>query len=431
MIQLKEMRDHQVNASTQMIQYLHEGKLEQALNEFSKIKAGGTDDEKFELAEELFQLGFHEHAKELFQLLIQSYPDEGELKVLLAETLVELDDTEEAILQLDDISKGDEFYPRSLLLAADLYQMQGLYEVSERKLLLANRTLPGEPIIHFALAELYNEQGKFLEAIRHYKEITKAGLEEVAGVQINQRLGECYSAGGAFEESLPYYEKALENNREINTLFGYGFTAFQSAHYQTAIEIFSELVEADPEYHSAYTLLAKAYEHEERLDDAMDAAENGLKADPFNKELYLFAGKLALKQGNEGKSENYLRESIAIDPNYLEAGLLLNRLLIKQERAEDVIELIQHIENAGESDPQFRWDAAKAYEWMEEFDKASNEYTQAYVVYNDHIDFLEDYGAFLLEESRVKEAHTIYAKLVKKDPTNADWLERLERLEQM
>ncbi|MEW9500204.1 tetratricopeptide repeat protein [Jeotgalibacillus marinus] len=420
-----------MDAAKSMIHALHEGNLTKGMKEFSVVKEAGTDDEKFQLAEELFQLGFLEQAKELFELLIFSYPEEGELNVLLAETLVEMDDIEAAILQLDQIDEKDEFFPRALLLSADLYQMQGLYEVSESKLLLANKKLPDEPIIHFALAELYNEQGRFLEAIRHYKEVMKADYEEVAGVQLNQRLGECYSAGGAFEESLPYYEIALENNRDVNTLFGYGFTAFQAAHFVTAIETLSELVEMDPEYHSAYMLLARAYEHEEQLDDAIETAQSGLKADPFNKELFLFVGKISLKQGNVKAAESHLREAIAIDPNYLEAALVMNRLLIQQERADDIIELIAHIEEAGESDPQFHWDAAKAYEWLEEYDKASNEYSQAYVVYNDHIDFLEDYGTFLLEEGRSKEARSIYDKLVKKDPTNQDWLERLERLEEL
>ncbi|PPA71258.1 tetratricopeptide repeat protein [Jeotgalibacillus proteolyticus] len=420
-----------MNASNRMIQSLHEGNLDQGLKEFSLVKSSGTDDEKFQLAEELYQLGFLEQAKELFELLIKSYPDEAELKILLAETLVEMDETEEALLQLDAIDEEDDFYPRALLLSADLYQMQGLYEVSERKLKTANRQLPDEPIIQFALGELYNEQGRFLEAIRHYKEVLQAGLDEVAGIQVNARLGECYSAGGAFEDSLPYYEKALSKNRDSNTLFGYGFTAFQSAHYITAIETLTELVEIDPDYHSAYLLLARSYEHEEELDRALNAAQDGVKADPFNKELQLFTGKLALKLGNEQDAERYLREALAIDPNYLEAALLLNRLFIKQERAEDILEVIQLVEKAGESDPQFHWDAAKAYEWLEEFEKASDEYTQAYVVYNDHIDFLEDYGAFLLEESRVKDAQIVFRKLVQKDSTNEDWQETLERLEQM
>ncbi|KIL44194.1 tetratricopeptide repeat protein [Jeotgalibacillus soli] len=419
-----------MDASNRMINALHKGDLSQAMKEFSKIKLTGTDDEKFELAEELFQLGFLKESKELFQDLITAYPDEGELRILLAETLVEMDETEEAILLLDKLDERDDFYPRALLLSADLYQMQGLYEVSERKLLLAQKKLPNEPVIHFALAELYNEQGRFLEAIRHYNEVVKSGTEEIVGVQLSQRLGECYSAGGAFEDALPYYEKALKDSREINTLFGYGYTAFQAAHYATAIEILAELVELDPEYHSAYLLLAKAYEHEEELDDARATAENGITADPFNKELYLFAGKITLKQGNESEAERFLREAIAIDPNFLEAALLLNRILIKQERAEDIIELIQHVEAAGESDPQFHWDAAKAYVWLEEYGKASNEYTQAYVVYNDHIDFLEDFGDFLVEEGRSKEALAIYQRLLVKDPSNEEWLEQVERLEQ-
>ncbi|KIL48054.1 tetratricopeptide repeat protein [Jeotgalibacillus campisalis] len=431
MIKVKEMRDQSVNVSNRMIQSLHDNNLEQGLKEFSEIKKTGTDDEKFELAEELFQLGFLDQAKELFEILIQRYPDEAELKVLLAETLVEMDQAEEALLQLDNINEEDEFYPRSLLLSADLYQMQGLYEVSERKLKQAVQKKPEEPVIQFALAELYNEQGRFLEAIRHYKEVLQKNINEIAGVQIHQRLGECYSAGGAFEESLPYYESALKDSREINTLFGYGFTAFQAAHYRTAIEILSEIIENDPDYHSAYLLLAKACEHDDQLEEALETAQKGLKVDPFNKELFLYAGKLSLKKGSEKNAESYLRQAIAIDPNFLEAALLLNRLLIKQEKADEILEVISLVENAGESDPQFHWDAAKAFEWLEEFEKASDEYSQAYVVYNDHIDFLEDYGLFLLEESRLSEAQKVFSKLAEKDPTNEEWLETLERLEQM
>ena len=78
------------------------------------------------------------------------------------------------------------------------------------------------------------------------------------------------STSGSFEESLPYYEKALDEKLEINTLFGYAFTAFQAGFYRTAIERFNELKELDPEYHSLYLPLAKAYEHEEELESSLD-----------------------------------------------------------------------------------------------------------------------------------------------------------------
>ena len=47
---------------------------------------------------------------------------------------------EEAILILEKIHEDDPSFPESLLLLADLYQMEGLYEVSEQKLLKAKAT---------------------------------------------------------------------------------------------------------------------------------------------------------------------------------------------------------------------------------------------------------------------------------------------------
>ncbi|PAF11676.1 hypothetical protein CHH61_26025, partial [Shouchella clausii] len=56
----------------------------------------------------------------------------------------------------------------------------------------------------------------------------------IAGINVNQRLADILSAGGAFEEALPYYEKALDDKLEINTLFSYAFTALQAGFNRTA-----------------------------------------------------------------------------------------------------------------------------------------------------------------------------------------------------
>lgn len=56
---------------------------------------------------------------------------------------------------------------------ADLYQMQGLFEVSEQKLLKAQAILPDEPVIDFALGELYFTQGAYGKAVRQFKKRPK------------------------------------------------------------------------------------------------------------------------------------------------------------------------------------------------------------------------------------------------------------------
>ncbi|WP_046173713.1 tetratricopeptide repeat protein [Domibacillus indicus] len=417
-----------MNNAENMIAHLEKGDMAGASALYEKVLASSDAEEQFMLGEQLLQLGFLDEARQLFEQLLESFPGEGELSLLLAETLVELDREEEAMLILDEIDDTDPFYARSLLVQADLYQMQGLYEVSEQKLLQAKQTEPDEPVIKLALGELYLEEGKFLEAVRQYKELEEAGMPDIAGISIQKRLAEAYSAGGAFEESLPHFERALEEKRDIDTLFMYGFTAFQAGQFKTAALVLTEAAELDPDYHSVYLHLARAYEMEEELDEALKAARAGIARDAYQKELYLLAGKLALKTGQEEEGESHLREALALDPEYSEAALALNALLMKKEDYEGVLEIASAFRETGIDEPLLLWDAARAAEKLENYKEAAGLYEYLYPVLNENTEFVAEYGYFLLEEGSRAQALPLFEKLMKEEPLNEEWTELVERL---
>lgn len=305
-----------------ILNLLETGQHKEALAEYNDVLNSGSHEEKFLLAEELFQYGFLDEAKGLIEKLLTVFPEEGELLILLAEILVEAGEEEEAILVLEKISTQDANFGQSLLILADLYQMEGLYEVSENKLLQAKELLPDEIIIDFALAELYGEQGEILKALNAYETVLKE-TNELAGINLNSRIAELLSASGKFEEALTYYDQALNDKLELNTLFGYAFTALQAGYNRTAIEKFEELKKLDPEYHSLYLPLASAYEREEELENSLKTIQEGTKQDEFNKELFFQGGKIALKLGKEAEAEMYFRESLGLDPGFIEAALTL------------------------------------------------------------------------------------------------------------
>jgi tetratricopeptide (TPR) repeat protein len=408
--------------------FIENGQLQKAMEAYHVILDAGSDEEKFLLSEEMFRFGFMEETEALLTNLLKNYPDEGELHVLLAETKIELGKEEDAMLSLEKVSEQDPAFPQALLLLADLYQMEGLFEVSENKLHEAKRLLPAEPVIDFALAELYAHQGKLGEAIEYYQTVLKSH-EEIGGVNLNQRMAESLSAGGSFEEALGYYEKALNQKLEINTLFGYAFTALQAGQNKTAIEKFEELKALDQEYHSLYLHLAKAYEREEMIEEAFETVKHGIEQDEFNKDLYFYGGKLALKLPDEEAAEKLLREAIALDPGFTEGVLVLNKLLIRQERYEDVLDLIRETDmNEEEEEPQLLWDEAVSYQHIEDFSQSLNKYQLAYTFFKDNKEFLTDYGYFLIEEGKMGKAAEIFSKLVAKEPGNEEFRELFERL---
>jgi tetratricopeptide (TPR) repeat protein len=406
---------------------LENGQHKQAKSEYNEVLTHGNPDEKYLLGEEMFQLGFLEEAKRLFEDLLKIYPDEGELLVLLAEVLIESGNEEQATLILERIGETDPSFVQSLLLLADLYQIQGLYEVCERKLLKAKSIMPNEMVIDFALGELYSELGEITKALKAYETVLSE-QSEIAGVNINQRMAELLSTSGAFEEALPYFEKSLSEKLEINTLFGYALTAFQAGYNRTAIEKFLELKELDPEYHSLYLPLAKAYESEEELANSFNACLQGIDHDEFNKELFFYGGKIALKLGKEEDAERLLREALAIDPGFSEAAITLDNLFLKQERFDQVIELLSSIEIQEENEPQFLWDTAFAYQKLEDYTKAMEKYESAYPFFKEDEIFLTDFGYFLMEEGKNGRAAEIFKQLLKNDPSNEEYLDLLERL---
>ncbi|WP_423798947.1 tetratricopeptide repeat protein [Neobacillus sp. SAB-20_R2A] len=410
-----------------IITMLENGQHKEALNEYNVVLQSGMPEEKFLLGEELFQYGFLDEARALVENLLNSYPEEGELLILLGEILIEAGEEEEAILVLERISELDVHYAQSLLLMADLYQLQGLYEVCENKLLKAKEILPNEIIIDFALGELYSEQGEVTAALNAYEKVLKE-TTEVASVNIYARMADLLSASGVFEEALVYYDKALEEKLEINTLFGYAFTALQAGYNRTAIEKFIELKELDPEYHSLYLLLGKAYEREEELENSLRIVQEGIKIDEFNKDLFFYGGQIAAKLGKLPEAEQYLREALVLDPGFTRAVMVLNKLFLQEERFEDVLLLLSDLGLTDDEEPQLLWDSALAYQKLESYSKALDKYESAYTFFKNNETFLQDYGYFLMEEGKTTPAAEIFKQLLAFDPTNSEYLDVLERL---
>lgn len=113
---------------------------------------------------------------------------------------------------------------------------------------------------------------------------------------VELKLAEAFSATGEFEDALHYYQRGIEESMTPDALFGFGFTAYQAGDMTVAIEQLEALKSLDSDFTSLYPYLAKAYESENRLTEALEVLKDGMSADEFNDQLYLLAGKINFKQ---------------------------------------------------------------------------------------------------------------------------------------
>lgn len=419
-----------MNKLNQAIDYIEQGEIEEGLKLLNACVQEGTDEEKYNIARYYHTLGFVEQALEVTEELRMRYEAESELTLFLAELYIDLDREDEAIEVLGKVTEDDDLYVQALLTLADLYQMQGLEEVAEQKLLMARRLMPDESVVAFGLGELYSGRGSYAEAVPYYREVL-AEHDDMAGVNISLRLAECFSALGQWEEAVLYYESGLQEQRDIHSLFGYAFTLYQAALYERAIAAFLEVKQEDPEYASLYLYLAECYDKEGLFQESYDTLREGLKADEYSADLHVRVAEAAAKLGRMDEAQIELEQAIAIDPSHLRAVLQLIHLFKQQEKYAEIIEIAGDAVKYGEDDPQLIWETAYAKKQLELYSDALNHYRDAYTSFKDDSSFLEEYGYFLLEEGLRQEAKNVFQRLLQLDPTQVHIEELLYNLEDL
>ncbi|MFO7317038.1 MAG: tetratricopeptide repeat protein [Bacilli bacterium] len=418
-----------MNIITQdIIQAIEGGEIDRVDTLLESLFLKETPEVQYGIYELLLQYGYLPQAKKVLEHLRFLFPDEAQIAIDYASVLIELGEEEDALDLLLTIDESAPEYPQSLLILADYYQMQGLYEVAEKRINEALEILPDEPLIRFAKAELLVEMGRFTEAARIYEELHKQ-QKEIAGVLLAERLAEVYRAGGGYETALDYYMEALEEKVTADLLYGSAYCAFQCEKYETAIRQLEDLKELDPDYFSSYLLLAQCYAMLEDNQKAYSIIIEGIKRDEFEKSFYLFAGKIALKNKLPEEAIGHLQKAVALDPEYMEAILVLMSVYHQMERYDDIIELYESLQKE-----QFEWISlfpfvADAYAKNEQYERAYEIYKSAYNELKDDPSFLENYCYFLIEDGKRDEAREMVQRLIQLQPTEVEWVDLLESLE--
>lgn len=407
---------------------IQEGDLEKINTFLDRGLLDESPEELYDMADVLMNYGYLQESDRILEHLQFLFPDENQLKIDRASVLMEMGDEDKGLELLMDIDENSSEYPQSLLVLADYYQSNGLFEVAENQIDKAIEILPQEPLLQFAKAELLTEIGRFTEAARIYNELYENNLT-FENVSLTERLAEVYRAGGNYEEALKFYKEALDDKVAPDLLFGSAYSAFQCEEYDFAIAQLEDLKELDPDYFSAYLLLAQSYGMIEDNKNAYRVIKEGIKRDEYDKSFYLYAGKMALKNSLVNEAIEHLQQAISLDPEYMEAIYVLMSIYSQHEQYEDVVDLYENI-----SREQFDWVSlypfvANAYQELEDFERAYEIYKLAYNDFKEDTLFLEKYCYFLIEYGRRDDAKKIVEQLIAIDPTEPEWQDLLYTLE--
>ncbi|WP_100488099.1 tetratricopeptide repeat protein [Sporolactobacillus pectinivorans] len=404
---------------------LESGQTEDGLKMLGELIRHADDELLFGAASVYQQYGFLDEAEHVYKALLGRYPNDSGLLLQISDLLIDKKEENRAIDYLLQIHVLDENYLSAQVMLADLYQLEGLDEVAENKLIGALKIAPDEPVLMLALGELYLATGQALKAVDLLSKIEDDPALEDQNVAL--KLAEALSLCGEFEQSLKVYRKGLKKEKTLDGLFGYAVTATRIEQYKTAIRSLEELRNLDPGYSTLYPVLAHAYEHEGDLDHALRIIEAGLEEDEYNDRLYKEAGELAVKVNQPKKAGQYFEEWHKLDPESTEA---LTRLAELKSQEEDYTGIIKLLDSQELDDPMLIWFKATALNRTDQLNEAGKCYESCASAFAANPEFLQEYGEYLREMGKTGEGLRLLEKAVRLSPENQDLASFVERLRQ-
>lgn len=409
-----------MSKSEQMLAALQEQDLALAERYFEQALTTDSEEELLDLADYLESIGFFPQAKRIFEKLAPDYPASY---ISLAAIASDDGDLEQAFAYLEKIQPDSDWYVAALLAKADLYQLEGLPDVAREKLAQAAE-LTDEPLVTFGLAEIDLELGDFSQAIKEYAQLDNRSIFEQTGVSTYQRIGVCYASLGKFAAAIEFLEKAVELEYDDAAVYELATILADQEEYQKANLYFKQLDTLSPDFEGYEYGYALSLHADHRTAEALTLAQQGLAKNPFETRLLLLASQLSYELHDEKAAENYLLQAQEDADDLEEIALRLTTLYLEQERYEDILEFAeQEVDNA-----LTRWNLARAYQALENLEKAEELYNQLARELQDNPEFLEQYVYLLRELGRFEEAKRATASYLRLVPDDGSMQELYESL---
>lgn len=383
-----------------VIAEIQNGNLDEVQTNMELALESDDSDTLYLLGNTLFQLGFLNETKRVYNHLIDIHPEDDELKIYLAEIEIEDGNELEALDLLHSIHSTSEMYPQALLVEADYYHLNGLPEVSLQKLNEAEQLLEDELVIKFAIAEVYFTIADYQNAISKYNVIVEQGVEEISGTLISARLGSCYLMIGDYVQAIDFLEDALSYKDDPEVFYQLGLVYVQQEEYVKAIEPLNQAVEIDPSLTGAHILLAEVYEKLGDMKQALEMIVNGIQYNDIYIELYFKAAELSAKLDNLKETESYYKRAMEIEPDNDRTVVKYAQFLSTLEDDEKIIDLYDSVSDTIRQLPESLWILANANNNTDEYDMARKYYEQANLYLDGDSDFLKDYALFLREDGQ-------------------------------
>jgi tetratricopeptide (TPR) repeat protein len=309
-------------------------------------------------------LGEHEYAVEAGRRFLQQQPDSIEVRLLVAQSLVQLGKLPEAKRELDRIDESRRG-PEVNYALGRIHLGLGQYKEARQYLELADAAAPRNPDILTNLLTLDGREQRLPDSVARINAALEADpgnakLQQLGGLLAEltdrpedaekmykkaieldpsdltgyERLARFYSASGRLEDTVKIYEKALEVHPEQATVHHFLGVLYElGGNRAKAQQRYEDAIRLDPRMNEAKNNLAYLFaETGQNLDRALDLAQEAKTQLPDNASVSDTLGWVMHKRGMHSAAISYLKEAEAgTDPNDASIGIIRYHLALAYE----------------------------------------------------------------------------------------------------
>ena len=250
-------------------------------------------------------------AKELYQNILQTFPDNKRAKRGLAEVLRNQTKLSQSSIQTD-IERLGQMYNK------------GNFSSVIQKANSIIKYFPKEVSIWEVLGAAHRGIGNIKEAVAAFKTVVELNPYYAEG---HNNLGVAFQDQGKYEESIECFTKALSiksNYAEAHNNLGNSFK--DQGNLEKAIAAYEKAISCKLDYSAAYSNKGRALHENNNLEKADYALKKSISINPKNFSAYNNLGLLHKDQGKINEAINSFEQAIALNRNFINAHLNLSTL---------------------------------------------------------------------------------------------------------
>jgi FkbM family methyltransferase len=176
---------------------------------------------------------------------------------------------------------------------------------------------PKDQSMRIRLAELYNQEGRYDEAIDLCKEVLVFDPDYVAAHHI---LGMAYCGQGRLDEGIVEYKKAIDLDPELPWVrYHLGIVYNDKGEFDKAILEFKRTLNISPNLGKVHTSLGVAFHMKGMLEEAFNEYQQAISIDPADTEAHFNLGILYRNRGMLAEAIKEYKKALADDPLFAEA----------------------------------------------------------------------------------------------------------------